>query len=135
MGKERKKKSGVEPEAEGPVATREDGVSGRSSRMFHPATGALVLGVDWLLFSGNVLSGGLALPAAMAMGFALGGVGTGLVQRFAAGDGVGRSVAKALAAGVIVGMPTPVAGTALGGTILALSGLSSWFPARSSGKS
>ena len=60
----------------------------------------------------------------MLIGFAAGGLGTGLVQHFVAGDGVTKSLAKALGAGLLVGLPTPVAGTALGSAILALSGLS-----------
>ena len=92
--------------------------------MYHAASGASILALDWLLFSGNILSGGMATLPAMALGFALGSVSTALIQRFVAGDSTPKSLAKGLAAGLIVGAPTPVAGTALGGVILTLSGLS-----------
>ncbi len=93
-------------------------------RLYHAASGASILAIDWLLFSGNVLSGGIATLPAMLIGFALGGLSTALIQRFAAGDSIPKSLAKALVAGLIVGAPTPVAGSALGGVILAVSGLS-----------
>lgn len=96
----------------------------RSRRLYHAASGASILAIDWLLFSGNILSGGMATLPAMLLGFALGGVSTALIQRLVAGDSIFKSLAKALAAGLIVGAPTPVAGTALGGVILAVSGLS-----------
>jgi len=93
-------------------------------RPYHAASGASILALDWLLFSGNILSGGMASLPTMVLGFALGSVSTALIQRFVAGDSIFKSLAKALAAGLIVGAPTPVAGTALGGVILAVSGLS-----------
>ena len=93
-------------------------------RLYHAASGASILALDWLLFSGNILSGGLATLPTMVLGFALGSVSTALIQRFVAGDSTPKSLAKGLAAGLIVGAPTPVAGTALGGVILAVSGLS-----------
>ena len=93
-------------------------------RPYHAASGASILALDWLLFSGNILSGGMATLPTMVLGFAVGSVSTALIQRFVAGDSMLKSLAKALAAGLIVGVPTPVAGTALGGVILAVSGLS-----------
>lgn len=95
-----------------------------SGRLFHAGSGAAILGIDWLLFSGNIASGGMAVLPAMALGFVLGGLSTGLIQRFVAGDSVLKSLGKGLAAGLVVGAPTPVAGTALGGVILTMSGLS-----------
>ena len=111
------------PKAESkPAMATEDTRSFR--RLYHAASGASILAMDWLLFSGNILSGGMATLPAMVLGFALGSVSTALIQRFVAGDPTFKSLAKALAAGLIVGVPTPVAGTALGGVILAVSGLS-----------
>ena len=119
--------------AEAGAVTNTEG--GRPSRLFHPASGAVILAIDWLLFSGNIVSGGLATLPTMLIGFALGGLATGLVQRFVAGDGTAKSLVKALAAGLLVGIPTPVAGTALGSAILAFSGLSSRNRKPSSGPS
>lgn len=91
--------------------------------LIHPAAGALILGLDWVLFSGTVASGGAALTFSMIAGFVLGGLGTGIIQRRFGGDSRCMAMLKGLAAGVVVGVPFPVAGTAVGGTILVLSGL------------
>lgn len=93
-------------------------------RFFHAASGAAILGLDWLLFSGNLLSGGMATFPTMLLGLGLGGLSTALIQRFVAGDSALKSLSKALVAGLVVGAPTPVAGTVLGGVVLAVSGLS-----------
>lgn len=106
------------------VSDKGGNLAAKGRRLFHAGSGAAILGIDWLLFSGNIATGGMATLPTMAVGFALGGLSTGLIQHFVAGDSVAKSAAKALAAGLLVGMPTPVAGTALGGAILALSGLS-----------
>ena len=111
--------------AETPVVSENSGdLITKSGKLFHAASGASILAIDWLLFSGNIAAGGLATFLSMALGFTLGGLSTGLIQHFVAGDSLPKSVTKALVAGVLVGLPTPVAGTTLGGAILALSGLS-----------
>lgn len=91
--------------------------------LLHPAAGALILGLDWLLFSETIFTGGLAVWFTGPTGLVLGGIGTGLIQRRLAGDSVRAAALKGLAAGLIVGAPFPVAGTAVGGAVLALSGL------------
>lgn len=106
------------------VSDKSENLAAKGRRLFHAGSGAAILGIDWLLFSGNIAMGGMATLPTMAVGFALGGLSTGLIQHFVAGDSVAKSTLKALAAGLLVGIPTPVAGTALGGAILALSGLS-----------
>lgn len=94
-----------------------------SSRFLHPASGALILGLDWLLFSGSVLSLGLSTLVLSVLGFALGAAGTGLLQGRYGGDGRTKVTLKGLLGGLAVGIPLPIAGTAVGGAILALSGL------------
>jgi len=91
--------------------------------LLHPAAGALILGLDWLLFSGAVLTAGTMSWFSIIGGFFLGGIGTGLIQRRLGGDSRRVAAFKALAGGLVVGVPLPIAGTAVGGTILALSGL------------
>lgn len=91
--------------------------------LLHLLSGALILGTDWLLFSGTAASGGVALPWTMALGFVIGLVGVTLLQRFKAGDGWGKSLGKGLLSGVVVGLPFPIGGTILGGAVLAMSGL------------
>lgn len=91
--------------------------------VLHPASGILILGLDWLLFSENAITLGLSTPLAVGIGFGIAGLGTGLIQRSYHDDGVGVSFLKGLLAGITVGIPLPVAGTAVGGGVLALSGL------------
>ncbi len=89
----------------------------------HPASGALILGSDWLLFGGTAATGGLAMPVAMALGFLAGFVGTAASQRILAKDGWGKALGKGFLAGLAVGAPLPIGGTVVGGTVLASSGL------------
>jgi len=95
----------------------------QSAPRLHPASGALILGLDWLLFSENAITLGLSTGLVAVVGFVVAGLGTGIVQRRYGTDGVGIAVLKGLLAGITVGIPLPVAGTAVGGGILALSGL------------
>ena len=98
-------------------------LSPKRKRFLLPATGLLILVLDWLLFSSNVLSAWLATPAVIVLGFALGSVGTFMVQRKAANDRPAIAVLKALLAGIVVGVPWPVGGTIVGGWVLLTSGL------------
>ncbi len=91
--------------------------------LLHPAAGGLILGLDWILFSSDLLTGGLALPVSMVGGFLVSSIGTALIQRNLAGDSRSKAALKGLAAGIAVGVPFPIAGTAVGGGILVLSGL------------
>ena len=95
----------------------------RSRTVLHPASGALILGLDWLLFADTVVTLGLATLPAILVGFVGAGVGTGLLQRRYGGDSWGAAVGKGLLAGGVVGVPLPVVGTVVGGGIIALSGL------------
>ena len=94
-------------------------------RWLLPATGLLVLGLDWLLFSQNVLSLGVAMPLVVVTGFLFGTAGTYVLQRRFATDSRPNAWLKALAAGLIVGAPLPLAGTIVGGWVLVNSGLAS----------
>ncbi|PCJ64697.1 MAG: phosphoribosylaminoimidazole carboxylase [Candidatus Hydrogenedentota bacterium] len=90
----------------------------------HMMSGAAILGLDWALFTGNIATGGLATIAVSLGGFIAGSVLVTGVQRFRAGDSWTRSLLKGAVAGAVVGIPMPIAGTALGGAILGWSGLS-----------
>lgn len=100
-------------------------MSDRSQRstFLHPASGLLVLVIDWLLFSGGVLSLGLSTPVLLVLGGLLTTGTVAAIQQRSAHDGTWKAWAKGLAGGVAVGLPLPVAGTGLGGLVLALSGL------------
>lgn len=89
----------------------------------HPGTGALVLGLDWLLFSGEALSAGAATPITATLGGLAAGIASYRIQTKLAHDATRSAFWKALVAGVVVALPFPVGGTLLGSLILASSGL------------
>ena len=91
--------------------------------LLHPYSGAAILGLDWLLFSGNVLTAGASTVLTSVGGFFGAGIVVTLIQRRAGGDGWLRSLGKGLLAGVVVGVPFPIIGTFVGGVVLAVSGL------------
>jgi hypothetical protein len=89
----------------------------------HPATGGLVLALDWLLFSGEALSLGTATPLTATLGGLATALATYRIQSKMAGDLSRPARLKAILAGVVVALPFPVGGTILGTMILASSGL------------
>lgn len=95
----------------------------RTRRFLLPITGAMILVLDWLLFSSNAVSAGLATPLVALLGFVLGGVGAFLLQTRFGGDPWWKAGLKALLAGVVVGAPWPIGGTLVGGWVLFFSGL------------
>ena len=97
----------------------------RTSRLalLHPWSGGLILGLDWLLFSGNVLTMGASTVLMVLAGFLGAGIGVTLCQRYAANDGWLKSLVKGVVAGAVVGVPFPIFGTFVGGVVLAVSGL------------
>ena len=95
----------------------------KERRFILPATGLWILVLDWLLFSSNMLSAWLATPVAMLLGFVLGSGGAFLAQRRAANESLLSTVAKAVMAGIVVGLPWPIGGTLIGGWVILSSGL------------
>jgi hypothetical protein len=92
-------------------------------RFFLPIAGLWILGLDWLLFSQDTVTLGLSTPLTSVLGFLIGSIGTYHFQRrFAADDGP-RAGWKAFLAGLVVGVPLPLAGTIVGAWIVAKSGL------------
>jgi hypothetical protein len=94
-------------------------------RWLLPLTGLWIIGLDWLLFSEEIVTFELATPIIAAVGFALGAAGTYHFQRKFAGDSRRWASMKAVLAGIVVGLPLPLAGTVIGGWILVNSGLHS----------
>jgi len=92
-------------------------------RFMLPATGLLIMGLDWLLFSEEAASFGLLIPFTSFVGFLAGSIGTYHLQSRHGLDSKPVASLKALLAGVLVGIPFPLAGTLAGGWILATSGL------------
>ncbi|MEX0611912.1 MAG: hypothetical protein WD738_10550 [Pirellulales bacterium] len=95
-------------------------------RFLLPATGLLILVLDWLLFPKEAVTLGLAAPFTSIVGFVAGSIGTYRLQRRYALNTQPVAWAKALIAGFLVGVPFPLAGTLVGGWVLATSGLASW---------
>ena len=95
----------------------------RRKTALHPGSGIAVLALDWIFFSSNALSLGLSTPWIVTLGFVLGTLMvTGIQYRFDT-DTLGTSGLKGLLSGVAVGIPFPIAGTAVGAWVLSLSGL------------
>ena len=92
-------------------------------RFMLPATGLLIMGLDWLLFSKEAASFGLLIPFTSLVGFLAGSIGTYFLQTRHGLDPRPVAWLKGLLAGVLVGIPFPLAGTMVGGAILATSGL------------
>jgi len=90
-----------------------------------PASGLLVMGLDWLYFSEEAATLGLALPFTITVGFLTGSIGTYHLQRKYAGDSKLVAGLKSLLAGFLVALPFPLAGTLAGAWIVANSGLAS----------
>ncbi len=88
-----------------------------------PVSGLWILVLDWLLFSQNALSLGLATPIIIVVGFLVGGAGTFYFQRRFGVDSSWKATLKALVAGIVVGAPWPLAGTLVGGWVLLVSGV------------
>jgi len=93
-------------------------------RFMLPATGLLIMGLDWLLFSEEAATLGLALPFTSLFGFLAGAIGTYHLQTRYGRDSRARAWLKGLLSGVLVGIPFPLAGSLAGGWILTTSGLS-----------
>jgi len=92
-------------------------------RYMLPATGLLVMGLDWLLFSEEAATLGLTIPLTSVAGFLAGSLGTYLLQRKYGLDSRPAAALKGLFAGILVGIPFPLAGTLAGAWILTTSGL------------
>jgi len=92
-------------------------------RFMLPATGLLIMGLDWLLFSEEAATFGLAIPFTSTFGFLAGSIGTYLLQTRRGRDSKPAAILKSLIAGVLVGIPLPLAGTLAGAWIVATSGL------------
>jgi hypothetical protein len=92
-------------------------------RFMLPATGLLMLGLDWFLFSGEAATVGLAAPATAVFGFLAGSLGAYQLQRRFGLDSRPVALGKALLAGMFVGVPFPLAGTIVGAWVLATTGL------------
>jgi hypothetical protein len=92
-------------------------------RILLPASGLWILALDWLLFSSNALTLGLATPIVSTIGCVLGGMGVFFLQRRFGKVNAVKSALKALVSAAVVGAPLPLTGTIVGAGVLLFSGL------------
>jgi len=97
----------------------------KAKSFFHPASGALILGVDWLAFGLDLASEFVALAVVSVLAFVVTFYGVLAIQRRWHGDKPGAAAFKAFLGALAAGVPFPVTGTIVGAAILALSGLPS----------
>ncbi|MEJ0001188.1 MAG: hypothetical protein WDO13_19755 [Verrucomicrobiota bacterium] len=90
---------------------------------YHPASGVVILALDWLLFGTDLVTGFLALPEMCVLGFLATFVLVFRIQRRWSKDAAPRAFGKAFLGAFLVGLPMPITGTLLGAAILVLSGL------------
>lgn len=119
-----------EREVEGEVVDGSRGPTSatKSRSFFHPLSGAIILGIDWLAFGLDLASGFLALAVVSVLSFVVTYVAVDRVQRRLHGDPPRKAALKAFLGALAAGVPFPVTGTIVGAVILALSGLPSKLP-------
>lgn len=104
-----------------PVALR--GIhKGRWLRL-HPLSGLAILLLDNLFFGVKIATLGIAFPVTMTLAFWTTLLSVWFIQRKLVGEGRRMCFVKALAAGVVAGIPTSIAGTFIATVILISSGL------------
>ena len=103
------------------MATRSSG--SRRSTYLHPLSGGVILGLDWLLFGTNVVTSYLGVLVAATLGSLVATVAVTVIQIRLERRSIGKSLIAGFIAGVLVAIPLPVAGTAVGGLVLAAAGL------------
>ena len=90
---------------------------------YHPASGVVILLLDWLIFGTDFVTGFLALPWMCVVGFLASFPLVLAVQLKWTKDALPAALGKAFLGAFMVGLPFPITGTLLGAAILALSGL------------
>ena len=94
---------------------------------YHPASGAAILGFDWLFFGLGWEFGPVSMVLACAAAFGATYFVVERVQRRWHGDEPKLARAKALFGAAAAGAPFAITGTVVGGLILILSGLKPGF--------
>jgi hypothetical protein len=90
---------------------------------YHPASGVVILGIDWLAFGTDLVTDFLALPELCVLSFLISFVLVFAIQLKWTKDALPAAIGKAFLGAFLVGLPFPITGTLLGAAILALSGL------------
>jgi hypothetical protein len=90
---------------------------------YHPASGVVILGLDWLTFGSDMLTGFLALPLLCVLAFIITFPVLFVIQSKWSKDTVGPALGKAFLGAFLVALPFPITGTMLGAAVLMLAGL------------
>jgi hypothetical protein len=104
----------------------ETGTPPRRKFWLHPASGLLILAIDWLFFAPEAMTFEAAAIITCPLAFIITGAGVFWIQRRKSGDSLGAAALKGFLGGIVAGIPTSIGGTILGTAVLVLSGLSSW---------
>jgi hypothetical protein len=109
------------------IATEPGGLRGlfrkEQKSALHPLTGLAILGLDWLFFGGELLTGFVMEPLLVPLGALSGFIATFAIERRYAGRSFARSFFAAMFAALAVGVPWPISGTLIGVAVLILAGL------------
>jgi cytochrome bd-type quinol oxidase subunit 1 len=90
---------------------------------YHPASGVVILGLDWLIFGTDLFTDFLAIPVMCVLGFLLSFALLVAIQTKWAKNELPAALGKAFLGAFLVAVPFPITGTLLGAAVLALSGL------------
>jgi hypothetical protein len=90
---------------------------------YHPASGVVILALDWFIFGTDLVTGFLALPWMCVVGFLVSFPLLLAIQLKWTKDALPAALGKSFLGAFLVGLPFPITGTILGAAILALSGL------------
>ncbi len=107
-----------------PVKTEEPRAPFEGLKTFyHPASGVVILGLDWLIFGTDLFTDFLATPIMCVLGFLISFALLVAIQRKWAKNPMTAVLGKAFLGAFLVAIPFPITGTLLGAAVLALSGL------------
>ena len=90
---------------------------------YHPASGVVILALDWLIFGTDLFTDFLAMPVMCVLGFLMTFALVLAVQLKWSKDRLPGALGKSFLGAFLVGLPFPITGTILGAAILALAGL------------
>lgn len=90
---------------------------------YHPASGVIILGIDFIVFGTEAVSGFLDTPIMSVVAFLVTFPLVFIVQRRWGLDKRSVALGKAFLGAFMAGLPFSIAGTLYGAAILALSGL------------
>lgn len=92
----------------------------------HPVSGVAILLLDNLFFGLKMMTAGLGMPVTATLAFWTTLLAVWFIQRKLVGEDRRMCFGKALASGIVAGLPFSIAGTLVGGWVLLSAGLSPW---------